>query len=271
MLNFADRLPHALLVLGEPHSSLKGLLPELKGLLCEQSQVACGACVSCQLFESESGHPDLMTLLPEGKMGMIKIDTVRELIGFLEQSSLRGGLRIVVLVQADALNIASQNALLKSLEEPGAKTLIILLTDRIHLLLPTIKSRCQVLNMTNVVHAKLNELAEELVLPFDVLTLAQKWKDVSLEDCLRAQILILYDVLRMRLGGEVVSDLCFPDLHAQTQHLGFLQPEARLFKQYQEILVQIPLLHKQVALNMELMLCQSLIAWQALFFGGKSP
>lgn len=270
MLNFSNHLPHALLITGEPDGTFKKLMPELKGLLCEQSKVACGACVSCQLFESESGHPDLMIFLPEGKMGVIKIDSVRELIGFLEQSALRGGMRIVLLSQADALNIASQNALLKSLEEPGANTLLILISHRVHLLLPTIKSRCQVIALESSAHLMLNELAEELVLPFDVIGLAQKWKDLPVEDCLRVQILVLYDALRIRLGCTATAELSFPDLHHQIQSITMHLTEAALLKLYQTILTQIPLFQKQVAINMELMLCQSLIAWQSLFFGGRS-
>lgn len=265
----SQNLPHALLITGEPDATLQSILPELKSLLCEQGKVACGVCPSCQLFESEAGHPDLMTLLPEGKMGMIKIDSVREVIGFLEQSSLRGGMRIVVLVQADALNIASQNALLKSLEEPGPQSLIILISERVHRLLPTIKSRCQLLALTASAHTQLNELAEALVLPFDALSLAQKWKEIALEDCLRAQILVLYDVLRIRFGYTGVADLSFPDLHIQTQHLSVMRAAPDLFRAYQEILLQMPLLHKQVAINTELLLCQSLIAWQHLFFRSK--
>ena len=264
MLNFPKHIPHALLITGQPNATLQKLMPELKGLLCEQGKVACGMCVSCQLFESESGHPDLMILLPEGKMGMIKIDSVREVIGFLEQSALRGGMRVVVLNQADALNIASQNALLKSLEEPGANTLIILISERVHLLLPTIKSRCQVVLLNASSHEKLNDLAEELVLPFNVLALAQKWKEVPLEDCLQVQMLVLYDALKFRLGCAHL-ELSFPDLHVQIQNLTAHQTEAALLKCYQEILTQMPILHKQVAINTELMLCHHLINWQCTF------
>ena len=269
MLNFPNHMPHALLLTGAPESTLQALMPELKGLLCERDKYACGACPSCQLFDSESGHPDLMILLPEGKMAMIKIDSVRELIGFLEQSSLRGGIRIVVLAYADSLNIASQNALLKSLEEPGANTLIILISDRVHLLLPTIKSRCQVIALGQTEHSKLNELAEELVLPFEVVVLAQKWKDVSLEDCLRAQIMVLYDALRIRLGQVPIAELSFPDLHVQIQSLTAHQSEVSLLKCYQEILAETRILQKQVAINADLMLCQSLIGWQRLFLKGS--
>lgn len=265
MLNFSKHIPHALLITGEPDTTLQHLRPELKGLLCEQGKAACGACLSCQLFESEAGHPDLMTLLPEGKMGIIKIDHVRQMIGFLEQSPLRGGMRIVVLSQADALNIASQNALLKSLEEPGPHTLIILISDRAHLLLPTIKSRCQLLDLKTSVHAQLNELAEALALPFEALSLAQKWKDIAVEDCLKAQILVLYDALCMRLGNVQAADLNFPDLQGQIQSLTARHAEVSLLKLYQEILTQMPILQKQVALNTELFLCHSLIAWRRTF------
>ncbi len=265
MLQFANQIPHAVLLYGEPLTQLAVLQPELKGLLCEQGAEACGACPSCQLFESEAGHPDLMVLHPEGKMALIKIDSVRELIGFLEQSPLRGGMRVVVLVQADALNIAAQNALLKALEEPGAHTLILLLSERPHLLLPTIKSRCQTMGTLQRPVASLNPIAEELVLPFDVLTLAQKWKDLPVSFCLQAEMLIIYDALQLQLQGQA-SGLHFPDLHAQIARLATKQSTASLLKVYQKIVGQVSLTEKQVALNTELMLCQSLIEWQRAFF-----
>ena len=73
----------------------------------------------------------------------LKVDQVRALNEFIYSTAQQGGYRVVILNPADSMNTASANALLKMLEEPGADTLILLLTSKIGQLLPTIKSRCQ--------------------------------------------------------------------------------------------------------------------------------
>ena len=100
------------------------------------------------LYDSEAGHPDNITLQPEGKMALIKVDAVRALVNFTQQTALLGGYRVIVIEQAESMNIAAANALLKTLEEPGAQTLFLLTSAYPDRLLPTIRSRCQVWAMT---------------------------------------------------------------------------------------------------------------------------
>lgn len=119
-------------------------------LLCQQPTElgACGQCKSCQLWQAES-HPDyrLLEAITDEKTGktsrVIKVDQVREVVGFLNKSAQLNGYRVVVIQPADILNINAANSLLKTLEEPGDKIAIILLTDQPLALLPTIRSRCQ--------------------------------------------------------------------------------------------------------------------------------
>ncbi len=119
-------------------------------LLCQQptDSGACGECKSCQLWQAES-HPDYRFLqaTTDEKTGktsrVIKVDQVRELVGFLNKSAQLNGYRVAVIQPADILNHNAANSLLKTLEEPGAQTAIILLTDQPLALLPTIRSRCQ--------------------------------------------------------------------------------------------------------------------------------
>ncbi|MEN9868494.1 MAG: polymerase delta prime subunit, partial [Pseudomonadota bacterium] len=73
----------------------------------------------------------------------IKIDQIRALSDFMNISTHRQGLRVVVLYPAHVLNMASSNALLKTLEEPPPSTLFLLVTDSLNRLLPTILSRCR--------------------------------------------------------------------------------------------------------------------------------
>ena len=89
-------------------------------------------------------HPDIHWLYPEKKSRIVSVEAVHEkFIDPMLQTSFSGGWRVGVLVGADRLNPAGANAFLKTLEEPPARTLFLLLTDAPEQLLPTIISRCQ--------------------------------------------------------------------------------------------------------------------------------
>lgn len=159
-----DRLPHALLFAG-PVGIGKFELGQAfaAGLLCEQPTAdgqACGQCLACN-WQSQGNHPDFRVLRPEamaeadgeaeeGKKKasrQITIDQVRALDEFLNVGTHRAGLRIVLVYPAEAMNRNTANALLKTLEEPAPSTLFILVSDEPMRLLPTIRSRCQVVNV----------------------------------------------------------------------------------------------------------------------------
>ncbi|WP_136248533.1 DNA polymerase III subunit delta' [Halomonas borealis] len=140
----AGRLPHALLFSG-PHGVGKPSLAEalIARTLCQApGEVACGHCHACQMLAS-GYHPDLKRVTPEEGKRQIRIDAIREINGFVSQTAQQGGYRVIVIAPAEAMNVAASNALLKSLEEPGGRTLFVLLSDIPSHLLPTIRSRCQ--------------------------------------------------------------------------------------------------------------------------------
>lgn len=112
-------------------------------LLCARPKEsrACGNCPECLLVAAGT-HPDLFILTPE-ESKVIRVDDVRELIGWAAMTAQKGGYRVALIHPAEAMNVNAANALLKCLEEPGTSTALILVTDRIHGLLPTIRSRCQ--------------------------------------------------------------------------------------------------------------------------------
>jgi len=144
-LKTQDRLPHAILLNGMKGIGKGDLAAALAGLvLCHnpQAQHRCGHCRSCELFDS-SGHPDLYHLKPEAEGKQIKVDQVRELANFMHSTAQQGGYRVVVLEPAEEMNIAAANALLKTLEEPGRDSLLILITHQLGQVMATIKSRCQ--------------------------------------------------------------------------------------------------------------------------------
>ncbi|NEX59704.1 DNA polymerase III subunit delta' [Noviherbaspirillum galbum] len=172
-----ERLPHALLFHG-PEGIGKTAFAELfaQALLCQAPAPdgrPCGRCDSCGWF-SQYSHPDYRRVRPEvldedgGEGGdgdanaedaketkggkskasktpskEIKIDQVRALADFMNISTHRQGLRVVVLYPAEALNTASANALLKTLEEPPPGTVFLLVSHSLDRLLPTILSRCR--------------------------------------------------------------------------------------------------------------------------------
>lgn len=90
-------------------------------------------------------HPDIHLLIPEGKIGIHSIEAIRQLAQDAALSPYEGEWRVYIIEGADKMLPTSSNALLKTLEEPTSHTLIILISDEPGRLLPTILSRCQML------------------------------------------------------------------------------------------------------------------------------
>ena len=101
---------------------------------------ACGTCTVCSRI-ARGAHPDVMTIEP-GDMGSIKIEQVRAAIERSVFRPFEGRRRVTIIEQADALVMAAQNALLKTLEEPLPASVFVLVTSRPDTLLPTVRSRC---------------------------------------------------------------------------------------------------------------------------------
>lgn len=143
-----DQLPHALMLRG-PAGTGKGsfAVALAQRLLCEKpvAQVACGRCKGCLLIKAGS-HPDLLLVEPEEAGKAIKVDQMRTVVDFVGRTAQFSGYRVAVICPAEAMNTNASNALLKSLEEPGARTLLILVSHQVSGVLPTIRSRCQVMD-----------------------------------------------------------------------------------------------------------------------------
>ncbi|MBC7513100.1 MAG: DNA polymerase III subunit delta' [Herminiimonas sp.] len=167
------RMPHAILLHGAAGTGKRAFATCVaQSLLCDTplaDGLPCGACNACGWFNQYS-HPDFRRVRPEileedGDAGEadpsgegegkktakaskapskdIRIEQVRALAGFMNVSTHRNGNRVVLLYPAESLNTASANALLKTLEEPPPSTVLILVSNRIDRLLPTILSRCR--------------------------------------------------------------------------------------------------------------------------------
>jgi DNA polymerase-3 subunit delta' len=145
-----DALPHALLLCGPAGLGKRAFATRLvQSLLCLQpvDDDACGQCRSCLLMAAGT-HPDVVSLSfglrKDGvQRSEIVVDQIRELSARLAMRSQYGGWQVAVLDPADAMNAAAANALLKTLEEPSAQTMLILLADAPWRLPATIRSRCQ--------------------------------------------------------------------------------------------------------------------------------
>lgn len=140
-------LGHGLLFYGKQGCAKKEFAERFVAwVLClnKQPQAACGECISCQWLKSDT-HPNYVhiTTDEENKKqnAKIKIEKIRDLLPFVQQTG--EGWRVVVIEPAEALNTASANALLKTLEEPGERVVLILLADHYLKLPATIRSRLQ--------------------------------------------------------------------------------------------------------------------------------
>jgi len=102
---------------------------------------ACGVCTACRRIARDI-HPDVRTLAPDPDTGTIKVDVVRELIEGTGYRPFEGRWRVAIVDDADTLLESSQNALLKTLEEPPSSSVFVLVTAQPDVLLPTVRSRC---------------------------------------------------------------------------------------------------------------------------------
>jgi len=165
-------LPHAILVRGRQGLGKTALARTYaQWLLCESAskgEAPCGRCEACGWFV-QGNHPDFRLIEPEalsaaatenvaeGEQGssratakpsrQIRVDQIRELEDFLAVGTHRSGLRVALIRPAEAMNPSTANALLKALEEPPPGTLFLLVTSQPSRLLPTLRSRCQAIDV----------------------------------------------------------------------------------------------------------------------------
>ena len=215
-----ETLPHALLVYGKPGiGKVEFARAMAQSLLCEapEKAIACGKCPACGWFR-EGNHPDFRELLPESmsedeidadapddpdarekkKSKEIKIEQIRDLGSFMTLTTHRAGFRVLLVHPAEAMNPAAANALLKTLEEPPPRTVILLVTDRIGRLLATIKSRCQ-----------------RLMVPSPDEATALQW--------LKAQGIAEAPAALAQAGGAPLNAMAFADADYQAERNAFMQ------------------------------------------------
>jgi len=158
----SDRIAHAYLFVGE--NSIGKRLTALnlaKVLNCEKGKAdACDQCSSCQRIE-RFRHPDVKWLEPDGVSQTIKIDHILELQREIYLKPFEGRTKVFILLEAERMNRQAANAFLKTLEEPPGESVLILLSSAAEELLPTIRSRCQLVRFSLISQKKIEKFLLE--------------------------------------------------------------------------------------------------------------
>lgn len=163
-----NKVSHAYIINGERNAGKEFIAKTFAmALQCENRQDVepCEECHSCRQALS-GNHPDIIFITHE-KPGTIGVDDIRKQVnGDVAIKPYSGPKKIYVINGGEKMTVQAQNALLKTLEEPPEYVVILILTDNVSTLLPTILSRCVVLNMKPVKDAQIkNYLMENMEIP----------------------------------------------------------------------------------------------------------
>lgn len=137
-------LAHAYIFSGPAGTGRKRMAETLaQAIYCiEQNGDACGNCIECRKV-AHRNHPDVHWTQPDG--ATIKIDQIRDLKKRLGFRAAQDSTRIYILEEAERMTVQAANSLLKFLEEPTSRVMAILITENGQALLPTIRSRAQII------------------------------------------------------------------------------------------------------------------------------
>lgn len=145
----AQRLAHGILIHEDPGAGGLALARWIaQRVNCTAAKNApCGECQSCKWIAADQ-HPDVTRLSPEGDSSQILIQAVRDLAADLSLTAHGSGYKVAIITPAEAMNVFAANALLKTLEEPPARTLVLLVSSQPSRLLATLRSRCSRIRLT---------------------------------------------------------------------------------------------------------------------------
>jgi DNA polymerase-3 subunit delta' len=151
----SDRLAHALLLVGiDGIGKSQFAYAFASAMLCTAPSVTgvrCSVCHGCCMINAKM-HPDFIIVEPEEAGKKIGVDQIRDIIKNVNETTLKGGFRVIIINPATAMNMNAANALLKTLEEPAPNTLLILVSNQSLRLPATIISRCQKINFSRPAH-----------------------------------------------------------------------------------------------------------------------
>jgi DNA polymerase-3 subunit delta' len=136
----SGRVAHAYAFVGPSGIGRKvAALAFARALLCRDG--GCGKCAACGKAERLT-HPDLHLIIPDGQH--VKIEQIREVERLAALAPYEGRMKVFIIDDAERMTLPTANALLKTLEEPPDRTLLILIVSHIRALPATVLSRCQV-------------------------------------------------------------------------------------------------------------------------------
>jgi DNA polymerase-3 subunit delta' len=164
----SERLAQAYVIVGPPRQEGSDLVNQMLQLLfCEAEETRpCLTCDGCKRAVNHT-HPDLQWIEPQKKSRIVSADQVRVLQQQIYKTAFIADWKACVIVGADRMQKSAGNILLKTLEEPPAGSIFFLLTDSPQFLLPTIKSRCQLVTAST----KQQSIPQEWLLPLlEILT-----------------------------------------------------------------------------------------------------
>jgi DNA polymerase-3 subunit delta' len=155
-----NRIPHAYLFLGgEGVGKRYTALTLAKALnCCAEPTDSCDECDSCRKIIN-GNHPDVTVVEPEGNS--IKVNQIREIQRVLKYKPYEGKKKVCIIPNAEKMNPAAANSILKTLEEPSPDIVVILITTSPHLLLSTINSRCQKLKFQPLTNDLISKIIKE--------------------------------------------------------------------------------------------------------------
>ena len=170
----AQRIPHAILLSASKGMGKEELAKEMAHLaMCENitDNGVCYQCGACNLLKA-GNHTDLSVIKAEN--AIIKVGQIRKLSSDVVLTASKNQHKVIIIEEAEKMNASSANALLKTLEEPPQKVLIILTTNEIGQLLPTIKSRCVKINIKPASYEVANQwLMTQVSASADDISIAQ--------------------------------------------------------------------------------------------------
>ena len=209
-----QKLPHAILLLSNDRDiAAKDGLNFAKWLLCGcfKNNQACGNCENCNLIDANT-HVDFLRIEPleSGNNRIIKINQIREIVNFAQTKSQIANKKVVLIINAECMNIYAANALLKVLEEPPNDMYLILTTTCFGLLIDTIKSRCTVFDLYNNKENNTmeNQLIQQILADLDELLIqkvtysvliAEKWSQHEVYKLLEGIWIIISELIRLHL------------------------------------------------------------------------
>ena len=158
-----NRLNHAYIFEGvKGTKKLETALFFTKAMMCQNKDDELNPCNQCHecLRVDHLTHPNLFIVEPDGQM--IKKEQIKQLIDEFSKTSLESGPRVNIIQEADKFNLSSANALLKTMEEPGEEIYQIMITENIQSLLPTIRSRGELIHFKELDRKLIRQKLQEM-------------------------------------------------------------------------------------------------------------